>query len=153
MPDPPHLHAPDPYIRLDVGVFIAAAADRVFCALTTDQEIEIWAAESKGQLTCHLRCMPGGLLHLRGQVHPGVELNAYARVTQVERPRSLVFRIREKTAFAGLQIISITLLEHERSTHLRIEHSGFVSAERNQQARDIWYRSMQRLQNFLATES
>jgi len=74
-------------------------------------------------------------------------------VTELERPNNLVLRLREKTSFAGQQIIAITLLEREQNTQLRVEHSGFVSAEHNQQAREIWQRSMQRLELFLAGES
>ncbi|MBZ9763290.1 SRPBCC domain-containing protein [Mesorhizobium sp. CA8] len=137
-------------------VTIAAPPQRVFRAITAEDQIPLWwGADNMYRTTKHVADVrPGGAWRSEGKGSDGQEFHVDGEYLEVEPPQRLVMTWKAPWDGNNITTVSYTLEAVENGTQLTLRHEGF--GQRHDSCRDHgsgWERVLDWLGDFLAKET
>ncbi|MDG4883088.1 SRPBCC domain-containing protein [Mesorhizobium sp. WSM4884] len=137
-------------------VTIAAPPERVFCAITAEDQIPLWwGADDMYRTTKHTADVrPGGAWRSEGRGADGRDFNVGGEHIEVEPPHRLMMTWIAPWDGDNVTTVTYTLEPVENGTRLTLRHDGFGS--RKESCRDHgsgWERVLGWLGDFLSKET
>ncbi|WP_214474865.1 SRPBCC domain-containing protein [Mesorhizobium sp. dw_380] len=137
-------------------VTIAAPPERVFRALTADDQIPLWWRSDELYRTTRHRAdvRPGGAWRSEGIGADGQEFHVQGEYLKVEPPHLLVMTWKAPWDDDNVTIVTYTLEEVDAGTRLILRHEGFAAREGACRDHGLgWERVLDWLATFLADEA
>jgi uncharacterized protein YndB with AHSA1/START domain len=137
-------------------VTIAVPPERVFRALTAQDQIPLWwGADDMYRTTSHVADVrPGGTWRSEGKGADGQDFHVGGEYIEVEPPHRLVMTWKAPWDGNNVTTVTYTLEAVENGTRLTLRHEGF--GQRHESCRDHgsgWERVLGWLGDFLSAES
>jgi uncharacterized protein YndB with AHSA1/START domain len=136
------------------SVEIAAPAERVFRALTSDEIVKWWGSDELYRTTAWSGDVrPGGSWRSEGMGRDGTPFSVSGEFLEVEAPRKLVMTWRADWDGGNVTVITYRLERIEGGTRVTLRHTGF--ADRHESCRGHthgWERVLGWLSGYVSNE-
>ena len=112
--------------NITATVWIAAAPERIFRALSSQEVTKWWGSSASYRTTSwDAEVSEGGQWRAAGVSSEGKEYCVYGQYLEVDPPRKLVFTWRHDWDESPLTTVTYLLTTVDGGTHLTLYHNGF----------------------------